>query len=200
MDIISPKLPQNKAPRILEQGLISSEDDLAKLGLFDWNRSYSNPAKFMRGITNWTRKAMKYSIMKCEMHRSPHREDFPDWKHVGSHERMGSLYWNWFYDQFADCPDKELLFNDSPDFSGCITFPSGTTTRFWGDIGRCSAFAFVESMLQMHPGDLWITLPDSSTQIILEAQVDYFGISQLQSTIFRPDLMPLQKPSQMCLF
>lgn len=201
-DSISSNSPHNNAPRILEQGLIRSEDDLTKLSFIDWNRpSYaSNPARTIRGISNWTRKAMKYSIMKCDMHKSPMRDDFPDWKHAGHHERIGSLYWNWFHYQFEDSPKKELCFFDSPDFSGSITFPSRMKTRFWGDIGKCSAFAFFESMLQMRPGDLWITIRDSSTQLILEAQVDFFGISQLQNVMLAPDLIPLEKPSQMCLF
>lgn len=197
--------PRNNTPRILEQGLIRTEDDLTRLNFIDWNRSsYSNnPAKTVRGIANWTRKAMKYSIMRCDMHKSPKRDDFPDWKHAGCHEHLGLFYWNWFHHQFEASLTKELHFFDSPDFSGSITFPDRMKIQFWGDIGKCSAFAFFESLLQMRPGDLWITIRDSSVQVILEAQVDFFAIDtlwQYKNVLFTSELVPLEKPTQMCLF
>jgi len=98
---------------------------------------------------------------------APERDDWPGWKHVGAHELLGKLYWNWFYQR----PMGDLHFSDSPDFHGRITFPDSPNRDFWGDIGKVSASTFIGSLKMMDANDLWISVLDERTQVVIEPLV-----------------------------
>jgi hypothetical protein len=185
------------------QGIITSEEDMTRLDFLDWNRTIFGPGRDMRGILNWLKGNMKYTIIQCDLRRAFPRDDFPDWSHSGSHVATGRLYWNWFHQQFAHITEKELLLSDSPDFCGSIVFPSKPgreehRTYFWGDIGKVSIAAFVESFLQMRPGDLWISIRDEYTQLILESRIDFLRHSTHDFDVksgYAAPLIPIVKPS-----
>ncbi len=165
--------------QVLKTGIFQNEDEVTSLNLFDVHRSKASPSKTIHGISRWLIGRARYTISQVDMKQSPTRDDFPGWRHIGGHIEMGELYWNWFHDHFSHIPEKELLFSDSPDMWGSITFPeedglSQHKIHFWGDIGMVSASAFIESIIQMQKGDLLITICSEKRQIIVEALVDFF--------------------------
>ena len=65
----------------------------------------------------------------------------------------------------------DLHFSDSPDFHGRITFPDSPNRDFWGDIGKVSASTFIGSLKMMDANDLWISVLDERTQVVIEPLV-----------------------------
>jgi len=65
-----------------------------------------------------------------------------------------------------------LAFADAPDFSGTLVI-EGKRIRFWGDSGKVSPITFLETLKQMDVHDIWISLPDAQTQIVIEALVSF---------------------------
>jgi hypothetical protein len=160
---------ENYIPAI-EHGLIRSEKDIMRLNIIDWKRHnpWASPQAAMDTIFSWFNLAAHYTIMDDDMDKYPARDDFPGWKHVGNHVLYAKSYWNWFQYHHGDY--GELTFDDSPDFYGQFNFPDGVK-RFWGDIGQCSCGAIARSQKQMDAGDLWISIRESGTQIIIEPTI-----------------------------
>jgi len=155
---------------IIEQKLFTSELDIMKLNIIDWNRlngSWRNPAEALRTISSWFVGNAAYTILRADLTEFPERSDWPGWKHAGRHERLGRLYWNAFYDSDMGT----ITFADEPDFSGMLIFP-GYERHFWGDIGKVSAQCFAMTQKCMREGDLWISVLDERTQVIIEAGYD----------------------------
>jgi len=107
--------------------------------------------------------------------------DFPDWSHAGGgkHEAIAHAYWNWFKEVHKN---SILAFSDEPDFFGELYFED-SIRRFWGDIGLVSAFTFASTQKMLGKGDLWISLPNIKTQVIIEPMIsisDLYGIELMR--------------------
>ena len=94
------------------------------------------------------------------------------WNHAGDHVRVGELYWNHFHYVF----DGILHFHDSPDFSGVIRYPDHKPHEpyerdFYGDIGRVSPIAMMDTVQVLHPYTLWISVVNEGRQVIIERLV-----------------------------
>jgi hypothetical protein len=163
-----PPAIQTPCINVIEQGIIQSVSDLGKLRIIDWNRTNGywghNPVRAMRIIDQCFTGRTGYTVVKIDMQRFPERSDWPSWDHVGCHEQLGKLYWNTFHATFTG----ELKFSDAPDFEGTIHFPDYRDVTILGDIGEVSVSTFIMSMFQLNRSDLWISVPDAHTQIILE--------------------------------
>lgn len=153
---------------IIEQGEITSSSDLLKLKVVDWNRLidyWDSIPEAADSIASWlivTRA--HYSILRCDMHVAPKRDDWPGWNHVGGHPEMGQLFWNHFHWKNTG----KLYFSDSPDFHGELQFPDQTSAKFYGDVGLVSAPTFMRSIKMLNEHDVWITVVDAETQIMIE--------------------------------
>ena len=163
---------------IVEQGLLSSIEDIGRLKIMDFSRCnglwQDNPVRAMNTAKNWMVGTMSYTILQIDMSKYPQRNDWPGWNHVGSHEHLGKMYWNCFFAN--DDGNGTLKFSDSPDFEGTL-LDEGIERKFYGDIGQVSASTFIIEVLpRMHKGDLWISIPNERTQIILECLVDLDSI------------------------
>lgn len=162
--------------KILEQGTIKDSYDIMKLNIIDWNRlngSWSNAGEALKTITSWFKGRAQYSIVEYDLTIAPNRNDWPEWNHIGNHERMGRLYWNTF--KGREIEGETLVFSDAPDFYGKMVAFEGCSRKFvdfWGDIGRVSAQAFAITQKSMRAHDIWISLPDEKHQIIIEVQSD----------------------------
>lgn len=152
--------------RIIKQCEIQSIDDLVNLDIIDWHRlngTSSSPLVAMRDVSSWFIGRAGYTIIECDLHQFPTRDDWPGWEHSGNHEGIGRLYWNYFY---AQHPDSQLTFSDEPDFYG---FLKTSNAHFWGDIGKVSVSAFaLTTIRKMKAHDIWISIPDYKTQVIIE--------------------------------
>jgi len=116
----------------------------------------------------WFAGRTGYTVVKVDMQRFPERSDWPGWDHVGCHEALGKLYWNTFHAVFIG----ELKFSDAPDFEGTIHIPDYRAVPILGDIGVVGVSTFIMSMFQLNIGDLWVSIPNAHTQIILEPLVN----------------------------
>lgn len=140
---------------IIKQFQVKTKKDIERLNIIDFNRlnghwQYSDQA--MATIFSWFKHKAKVTIYEIEGYEdAPDRGDFPEWQHVGNHEREAKEYWNWFRSAH---PDAELNLSDSPDF--CGTFRNGN--RFFGDFGQVSASAFAYTQKQLREHDLWISV------------------------------------------
>jgi len=155
---------------VIEQKIFKYELDIMKLNIIDWKRlngSWRNPADAVRTISSWFLSRAMYTIAREDLTEFPERDDCPGWKHAGRHERLGRLYWNAFYGSDMGT----ITFADEPDFSGTLIFP-GYKRHFWGDVGKVSAQCFSMTQKCMREGDLWISVLDERTQVIIEAEYD----------------------------
>lgn len=156
---------------IIEHGEIKSVRDLLKLGIIDWNRLnnyWENADEAASAIVSWLDGSKAtYGIVDHDLSAVPDRGDWPGWKHVGLHPEMGKMYWNYFHYSF----NGTLHFSDAPDFHGTLQFKDGSTARFYGDIGQVSASTFMHTIRMLDAGDIWISVIDSCTQIIIEPQI-----------------------------
>ncbi len=159
---------------IVRQGIIESEYDLTDLHIIDWCRlgSYWRHAgDAIRAISSWFIWRAMYTGVKGDLCQAPDRDDWPGWKHVGRHEQLGRLYWNYFH--WVEM--GTLSFHDEPDFSGTLDLENEGQRRqakFWGDIGKVSAVTFAHVQKQMNKHDLWISIPAYDCQVIIEAADD----------------------------
>jgi len=160
-----------------KSGLIRSVDELVDLNIIDFGRNngraFGGPHKAIEVVGCHVVGTMTYSIYRKNHHNYPQRDDFPEWHHVGNHVADAKEYWNQFKYHF---PESTLRFSDAPDFSGTLV-TKRHVVRFWGDIGRVSPMAFLESIKQMKPGDIWISL-QGDVQIVLEAQLSHHLVCQ----------------------
>jgi hypothetical protein len=165
--------------KLKTQKQIKTKDDIFELGIIDFNRLngvFQNPNDALNTIFSWYELGAIVSIIDCSdiWGEVKTRNDFPGWKHVGTHVEVGKKYWDFFWANFEGLENTWLQFSDSPDFQGAI---EGKT--FWGDIGQVSASAFAISQKQMDKGSLWITIIDNgNTHVLIESLVnivDIFG-------------------------
>jgi hypothetical protein len=173
--------------KVLDHGLIQSEQDIMKLNIIDWrrHRPWSDPQAALHTIFSWFDHVAHYTIFETDMDASPKRDDFPGWDHVGDHEAYGEMYWNWFHYWHGEY--GELHFSDAPDFYGSFKFPD-KTQHFWGDVGQCSVQAFSHAQKQMSEGDLWISIRGTKKQVVIESHLDILNFS---AKLFRGEHLPI---------
>jgi hypothetical protein len=156
--------------RLIEQKPITSLRDIGHINIIDFHRCNglweNNFVYALEVIGGWLIGNSAYTIIHDDLRKYPERNDFPKWEHVGNHKPLAKLYWNMFY----ATSQGTLTFHDMPDFSGKIILEDAKgEATFWGDIGQVSASVFgAEVLPQMHKGDLWISVVNKDTQIILE--------------------------------
>jgi len=159
--------------KIIEQRFIESPLDILELNIIDFNRLngvWGNPREAIDTIFSWFDPMLTpgavFTICNIDdFERAPDRDDFPDWKHIGSHVEIAKYFWNWF---FFNHPNGHLRLSDSPDFWGNFGefFP---TMR--GDFGKVSASTFALSQKAMQKNDIWVSvLGNGSEHVIIESQ------------------------------
>lgn len=165
--------------KIIKQDIIRTEYDLTDRGIIDWNRlngNWRNASDAIRTVSSWFINRAAYTVIEHNLAQYP-TFDCPlewhsfEWSHVGeAHHRLGQMYWNFFQQEQLG----SIHFSDSPDFWGTFNFSygDGNRRRFWGDIGTVSASAFSQSQKQMGKNDIWISVCDSHTQVVIEALDD----------------------------
>lgn len=160
---------------VLSHSLIRTEQDMFDLNIVDWGRLngyWRSPAAAAHTLASWFANTSHATLLNIDIRHAPARNDFPRWEHVGGHVDIGRLYWNWF--QYMH--KGELIFSDSPDFYGTITFDEGDEHHFFGDIGKVSPMALALTQKQMLAGDVWITIRSATRQLLIEPFVSLFGI------------------------
>lgn len=129
--------------------------------------------------------------MEINISQYPKRDDFPGWNHAGYHEITGKDFWNYFHYSF----NGELRFHDSPDFSGTIfyddprdqKYKGGTKRKFYGDIGKVSPIAMLDTMYSRFGNPFWVSVSDNcQTIIVLED-----GLESEASQKLNERLMPI---------
>lgn len=169
---------------------MKSPNDLFKLNIIDWNRLngyWSNPLEALQSVGSWFTNTSHYTVMAIDITKAPQRTDFPGWDHVGHHEQVGELYWNWFHANHKG----ELHFSDSPDFYGNFQVDEGKC-GFYGDIGKASPIALASIQKQMVLGDIWISIVNEEKQVIIEPFVslmDLFFNFFLEPAISTPPVL-----------
>lgn len=164
-----------RPPNILQQDLLRSADDLVDLQIIDFHRTNglwdNNMLRAIRATSQLLIGHTAYTIVEIDMAGYPEHPGWPGWKHVGNHPHLGHLYWNYFHEHFKyDSP--ELHFSDMPDFRGSF-LDEGGRHHIYGDIGRVSVSTFtMDVLLMLKPHDLWISVLDEKTQVILEPDAD----------------------------
>ena len=146
--------------------------DILALDIIDFNRLngyWKNSAEALNTIWSWVTLNGKGGFFASRIEPEDwgqyERADFPEWKHVAYHVGVARDYWCWFMNTQKSEGDY-LRFSDSPDFYGSVS-----KKNFWGDIGKTSPNAFMQSIKQMNDGDLWISLIDDGIcHIVLEAR------------------------------
>jgi hypothetical protein len=159
--------------RIIEQGTIRTSDDISKLQILNWSRlnGYwdNNPARVMQFITGWLMNKATYTIAHVPLRTYPALATWPSWKQGGRQEELGRLFWN----SFLAAGTATLTFFDKPDFEGSLQTDSRPEPfQVYGDIGKVSASTFALTLARMREGDLWISVLDEETQVILELLFD----------------------------
>lgn len=158
---------------VITQKVIATPDDLLNLHIIDFARTngyWPNPLAAIHNICAATTHLMACTIIEYDLQRAPDRADWPGWRHgwgedgENSHTRLGRAYWNACRSLY-----HELVFSDEPDFEGYLL----DGHQVAGDIGVVSASTFLMALGRMRVGDLWISVPDYKTQIILENQVNW---------------------------
>jgi hypothetical protein len=88
-----------------------------------------------------------------------------NWSHgtgnTGGHNELGMSYAHWALYEAAIV--DEINLSDAPDFQGVM----GKRILI-GDIGRCSPAAFAEGLRLLHAHDIWVSVLDAETQLIIE--------------------------------
>jgi len=182
---------------IEESGEIKSARDLMKLEIIDWNRLigyWKNIPEAAESLASWLIESeSQYSIIKCRMDDAPERDDWPGWKHIGHHPEIGQVFWNWFhYHQKG-----EIHFSDSPDFFGKLRLGDWPERTFFGDIGLVSAPTFSRTIRALRAHDVWITVVDTETQIMIEPM---YSISQLADDWSNYIFGPYRTATQLRMF
>ena len=125
----------------------------------------------MRCVPNWLMKNANYTIAHVPLRRRPAcGVPWPGWKQGGRQEDLGRLFWN----SFLGTNKGTLTFADEPDFEGTYLADCRPEEPFqvYGDIGKVSASTFAFTLPRMREGDLWISVLDEETQVILETLID----------------------------
>ncbi len=157
--------------RIKQQGIIRTADDFLDLNIINWaglNGSWRHSGAAMHSVCGWLINTTAYSVVEAALHGYPERADWPNWKHPGQHEGLARLYWNAFYARNLG----NLVLADAPDFYGEFdNGDEGPVRLFWGDFGKVSAQAFALTLSSLRANDLWISVLDERTQVVLEPLV-----------------------------
>ena len=172
MEKKAPSDPEDPPIKVIKREILTSSDVLEMLNIIDWHRGgvyWENPLRAFEHISTLLVNRIEYAVLEVHMELAPERDDWPSWYHTGHHVTLAKAWWNWFHWKRKG----ELILSDSPDFSGTMQLPNQSPIRFWGDFGTVSALAFFESLQQMHAGDLWISIPDRETQVLLAARIDF---------------------------
>jgi hypothetical protein len=131
-----------------------------------------NTIQAIQTVASWVIDMTVYSVMETDLSRYPTRDDFPGWNHVGHHEELGHLYWNFFFASFSR-RSPTLQFGDAPDFHGSYLENEQRRREIYGDIGQISVSAFAQEVLpQLRKHDLWVSVLDEHRQAIIEPLVD----------------------------
>jgi hypothetical protein len=150
--------------RLIECGIISSANDLARLKIIDYGRAAycesRHHAKF--ATAKWLINHTIYYKIEDDLTQYEERSDWKKWSHPGNHPLIGKLYWNWFHSLHTG----KLVFGDEPDFWGHYETDNGLQ-KFWGDIGKVSATTFLWTITKLGQNDIWISVVDSKTQVLL---------------------------------
>lgn len=165
MQTVSPPLI-----KIIEEGIIRSTNDFVRLNVVDWKRfkPYWKSEQHAMDNLGLHFLGMCYTIAKVPMCEYPERDDFPGWQHVGDHESMGRVFWNFFHYIY----DGKLFFYDKPDFSGIIYYKDEEPAerKFHGDVGKVSPIAMRETVSAIHDYNIWISMIDENTLILIGRQ------------------------------
>lgn len=94
-----------------------------------------------------------------------YRQYVGEWNHVGKrHTELGMAWAAWA----LGIAEMDIYLTDSPDIRGTWTVPHGKM-NILGDIGRCTFSAWLNGVHELRkPGDLWISVLDENTQVIIE--------------------------------
>ena len=94
-----------------------------------------------------------------------YRQYVGEWNHVGKrHTELGMAWAAWA----LGIAEMDIYLTDSPDIRGTWTVPHGKM-NILGDIGRCTFSAWMNGVHGLRkPGDLWISVLDENTQVIIE--------------------------------
>ena len=97
-----------------------------------------------------------------------YRERFGEWGHGGgrtrAHNRLGEA-WGWWALNWGGFERVQLA--DSPDLDGELG-----GRRVIGDVGQCTFMAWMDGVRGLRPHDLWVSVLDWGTQVIVEPQVE----------------------------
>lgn len=163
---------------IISQKMIKDPFDILELNIIDFNRlngSWNNQGDALKTIFSWFKNtAMVTRIKVDDFRNAPVLDNWPGWEHAGYHEKIGQLYWNWFY---CNHPGGEIHFSDSPDFWGLMPPYEGKRARIHGDIGKVSASAFSFSQKFMRINDIWISVLDNGEEhVVIESFMDIYRV------------------------
>jgi hypothetical protein len=115
-----------------------------------------------------------YMIVDVSIANCPQQPGFDEtWEHVGAHQHIGRMYWNWFKMRH---PNAVLVFHDSPDFSGRM----GDGTPFAGDINQVGIGTFIRTMANMPRHSLWISVSEKR-QVIIEPLLNIYKAGPFKS-------------------
>jgi hypothetical protein len=162
--------------KIREQKKLESLEELMQLNIIDFQRTNGrwddNISQGIATVANWLINTTVYSLVEIDLTRYPLCGDFPAWTHAGEHEQIGRLYWSFFFSAYGK-RSPHLQFSDAPDFRGSYLDNEQVRRNIYGDIGQISVSAFVENVLpNLRLHDLWISVLDSYSQVIVEPLVD----------------------------
>lgn len=163
-------------PVLLEQGVLSTLEDLSKLRIIDFTRCNgywdNSPLRAMKTVGNWLIGTSAYSIAQVDLESYPVRNDWPGWDHVGNHALLAQLLWNQFFYVFG--ANGTLKFSDAPDFSGSIYLhEQKKRVKVYGDIGQISVSSFVFEVLpRLRKNDLWISVLSKDLVVTVEPFVN----------------------------
>lgn len=166
---------------ILEHGVFRSADDLVRLEIIDWHRLngyWRHSGEALDSVSSWLIGTSHWSILRQPMRDDSYAPNWPRWKHVGDHEYFGRLFWNHFHANYSG----ELILGDEPDFTGVIRWKDDASTYFCGDFGQVSASVFALMIRQLRAHDLWISVLDDTTQVVIERLVDMSALYHARLT------------------
>ncbi len=153
------EIPQHKKTRLLESIFVPEMQlgNSAMEWLHHFNRILATP------LVGWTRIELDEPLP--ESYALSWENKHGRWEHNGnttaSHNELGMAFawWSVYEQHNLDT----ISLTDAPDIRGTIG-----NHCFSGDIGRCSPMALHEGLLSLCAHDLWITVIDWSTQLVLE--------------------------------
>jgi len=162
--------------KVIEQGKLGSIDDITRLNFIDFKRTNGhwedNIYRAIQATSNLLVNTTAYTVVEIDLKAFPVRDDWSEWGHIGNHEGLGKLYWNFFFYEFEGY-SSQLRFADMPDFTGSFIDKEGKEHTIYGDVGQVSVSTFAVDVLpRLRCNDLWVSVLDERRQIILEPFID----------------------------